>query len=121
VTTLDPSNVQWNPVNSDNYAQISHYLLFEDFADTDLVTNGPFELDQKDSQIILTTLMEDSPYASNINFGEYAFNFLSDNNARHRARGGDSRRGGRAADDGDPDRRDGHVLPRIAGPVRRPG
>jgi peptide/nickel transport system substrate-binding protein len=209
VTTLDPSNVQWNPVNSDNYAQISHYLLFEDFAtydynageftpaavseweftgdtfemtlrddltwsngdqvtaedvvtqlkiaeydedamwswasgveangdtevtvsigqdvnpslvevdvldrrlamdratygsyledldsgdaevsevrgfaDSDPVTNGPFELDQKDSQILLTTLMEDSPFASNINFGEYAFNFLSDNNARHQA------------------------------------
>lgn len=209
VTTLDPSNVQWNPVNSDNYAQISHYLLFEDFAtfsyneseftpkamtsweftgdaftmtlrddltwtngdavtaddvvtqlkiaeydedpmwswasgveatsdtevtisidqdvnpalvevdvldrrlamdratygsyledleagdsdvsevrgfaDSDPVTNGPFEIDQKDSQIILTTLFQDSPFASNINFGEYAFNFLSDNNARHAA------------------------------------
>lgn len=57
----------------------------QQFADEEPITNGPFTLDGRDDQLLLGSRFEDSPWADNINFGEYAFQYMESNQQRQQS------------------------------------
>lgn len=57
----------------------------QQFSDEEPLTNGPFTVSGRDDQLILGSRSENSPWAENINFGEYAFQYMESNQQRQQS------------------------------------
>ncbi|WP_211194972.1 ABC transporter substrate-binding protein [Halorhabdus amylolytica] len=78
---------EWLQVPESVFGEYRNSLteLQNDFAWTDAIASGPFELDEKGGDQLNTTRRENHPDARNINFGNYAFQFMGENQAVYQA------------------------------------